>query len=61
MKKIYINFPILILLSFTAISCQQKGTQNMPDNKLEIATLGGGCFWCVEAVYERVEGVTDVV
>lgn len=22
--------------------------------------LGGGCFWCVEAVYERVEGVLDV-
>jgi hypothetical protein len=61
MKKIYINFPFLILLSFTAIGCQQKGTQTMPDNKLEIATLGGGCFWCVEAVYERVEGVKDVI
>jgi peptide-methionine (S)-S-oxide reductase len=23
-------------------------------------TLGGGCFWCVEAVYERVKGVTGV-
>lgn len=27
---------------------------------LEIATLGGGCFWCLEAVYEQVEGVTSV-
>jgi peptide-methionine (S)-S-oxide reductase len=24
------------------------------------ATLGGGCFWCLEAVYERMDGVTDV-
>jgi peptide-methionine (S)-S-oxide reductase len=24
------------------------------------ATLGGGCFWCLEAVYTQVEGVTDV-
>lgn len=23
-------------------------------------TLGGGCFWCVEAVYEQVQGVTAV-
>ena len=23
-------------------------------------TLGGGCFWCTEAVYERVDGVTAV-
>lgn len=27
----------------------------------EKATLGGGCFWCVEAVYERFEGVKSVV
>jgi peptide-methionine (S)-S-oxide reductase len=27
----------------------------------EIATLGGGCFWCLEAVYEEVEGVRSVV
>ena len=26
----------------------------------ETITLGGGCFWCTEAVYERVQGVTAV-
>jgi peptide-methionine (S)-S-oxide reductase len=26
----------------------------------EFATLGGGCFWCLEAVYEEVTGVVDV-
>jgi len=26
----------------------------------ETITLGGGCFWCVEAVYEKVQGVTAV-
>ena len=26
----------------------------------EIITLGGGCFWCTEAVYEQVEGVVGV-
>jgi peptide-methionine (S)-S-oxide reductase len=26
-----------------------------------VATLGGGCFWCLEAVYERIEGVNSVI
>lgn len=30
-------------------------------SKKEIALLGGGCFWCLEAVYDQVRGVTDVV
>jgi len=27
----------------------------------ETAILGGGCFWCIEAVYKRIEGVKSVV
>jgi len=33
----------------------------MDEDKREIATLGGGCFWCLEAVYQEVSGVTRVV
>ena len=29
-------------------------------DSIEMITLGGGCFWCVEAVYEQVQGVTAV-
>ena len=32
----------------------------MNPDKIETATLGGGCFWCVEAIYERLPGVVSV-
>ena len=33
----------------------------MEDKNLETATLGAGCFWCVEAVFDDLKGVEDVV
>jgi peptide-methionine (S)-S-oxide reductase len=33
----------------------------MSNNNLETATLGAGCFWCVEAVFDDLKGVEDVV
>ena len=33
----------------------------MSDGSREVATLAGGCFWCLEAVYEQLMGVESVV
>jgi peptide-methionine (S)-S-oxide reductase len=33
----------------------------MTGRDVEVATLAGGCFWCLEAVYEAVRGVVEVV
>lgn len=49
---------IAVLMLCTTIAFGQKG-KNMPQQ--ESATLGAGCFWCVEAVFERIPGVQSVV
>ncbi|WP_299111680.1 peptide-methionine (S)-S-oxide reductase MsrA [uncultured Winogradskyella sp.] len=33
----------------------------MTTKNLKIATIGGGCFWCTEAVFQEVKGVESVV
>jgi len=32
-----------------------------PSQQFEIATLGGGCFWCIEAIFQEVRGIEKVV
>jgi methionine-S-sulfoxide reductase len=44
----------LLALSLNGISQNKKAN-------LETITLGGGCYWCVEAVYENLDGVKSVV
>ncbi|TKC07368.1 peptide-methionine (S)-S-oxide reductase MsrA [Pedobacter frigoris] len=48
----YISIMALILLSLNSADAQSK--------KLEKATFGMGCFWCSEALFERLDGVTKV-
>lgn len=36
-------------------------TDAIQGQRMQQATLGGGCFWCLEAVYQEVDGVTGIV
>jgi peptide methionine sulfoxide reductase msrA/msrB len=40
---------------------ETKSFQISDDSDLEVATLAGGCFWCIEAPYEKVQGVVKVI
>jgi peptide-methionine (S)-S-oxide reductase len=37
-----------------------SGSDFKNDSDTETAVFGAGCFWCVEAIYQRVNGVTDI-
>lgn len=45
----------------TATSLDQPASPNTPGGKLEQATFGAGCFWCSEAMFDRLKGVEKVV
>ncbi len=42
------------------VALQSQSPQKMKQNE-EIVTLGAGCFWCVEAIFERLHGVKKVI
>ncbi|PBI89501.1 Peptide methionine sulfoxide reductase MsrA [Flavobacterium sp. ACN2] len=49
----------ILLICFFALSL--NGISQNKKANLETITLGGGCYWCVEAVYENLDGVKSVV
>lgn len=65
--KIVLLFTALL---FTISGCKESTSQDQKketvkmnqtdEGKLNLATFGSGCFWCSEAIFERVKGVTSV-
>ncbi|KAA3618613.1 MAG: peptide-methionine (R)-S-oxide reductase [Calditrichaeota bacterium] len=58
MKVILISFfMLLIVLSYQMI--QPRSSSGAPP--FEKATFAGGCFWCIEAPFEKIDGVHEVI
>lgn len=51
----------VVALAASASFAQKKSDKKPMNNELQVATFGAGCFWCTEAVFLNVKGVTKVV
>ncbi len=51
---------IVFLISMSKPILTKGDEIKMMKNPLEKATFGGGCFWCLEAIFNRVEGVKNI-
>ncbi len=48
------------LLAGMGTGLAQPKPMDTPNKQTEVATLGGGCFWCTEAIYQMLPGVVSV-
>ncbi len=50
----------IILVTAKILTAQVNNGTHMSNKQIEVTTLGAGCFWCVEAIFKRIDGVINV-
>ncbi|MBT4189706.1 MAG: peptide-methionine (S)-S-oxide reductase MsrA, partial [Lentimicrobiaceae bacterium] len=59
-SKTLLLLQIFFFVSLSNITYSQNKANSKSIMNTEIATFGSGCFWCTEAIFERVDGVKTV-
>ena len=60
MKK-FKNVFIILIIIFIVSACNTNSKEIKQNENLQKATFAGGCFWCMEHPFEKLDGVTEVI
>lgn len=56
-----LSIPFIVLALISSLSQAEENTRSSATSNTESIVLAGGCFWCIESDYEKLNGIINVV
>jgi peptide-methionine (S)-S-oxide reductase len=60
-NRLTVTLVLVFFISSSLLWSKAESKMQVPNQKEAVAYFSGGCFWCVEAVYESVKGVSEAI